>query len=118
MLKLAPHYVFTTQAEIALNGLQARFGVHCRLLPLDELLALQERQAKGEINGEQFINAWLHGWAEDEVRGADDAPLPFTPENLARLLNVPGAPLALIRAFYAGYDEAVEKNSAPLPAGS
>lgn len=118
MLRLDPNLTFDARARIALGGLTADFGVRCRLLDVEQLERLQEQQASGAIDSREFIAAWLVGWAEGEVCDADGTPLPFTPGNLDALLRMPGAAVALVRAFYSGYDEATEGNSAPLRGAS
>lgn len=118
MLKLDPNLTFEATARIALHGVQGDFRVRCRLLGVAQLEQLQEQQAAGTITPREFVDAWLVGWADGEVCDPEGRALPFTPANVGALLNVPGAPVALVRAFYSGYDEAVEKNSEPLRAGS
>ena len=117
MLKIDPDHSFEAIAHISLQGLQASFGVRCRLLALDRLQELQAAQEAGTIGPQEFVQAWLLGWT-DEVRDAAGEAMPFNPQNLARLLQVPGAAVAMTRAFYSGYQEAEEKNSGPLPAAS
>lgn len=116
MIKIDPDHGYDAVARIELNGLQASFGIRCRLLDLERLRELQEAQAAGRIEPQDYVQAWLLGWNEAEVRDAADQPMAFTPENLKTLLRVPGAAVAMARAFYSGYQDAVEKNSGPLPA--
>lgn len=127
-IKIAP-ITFEATARINLKGLQASFGINCKLLPIDELEALRkqwlgtpptetEPGTQPTINDRQFIDAWLVGFASD-VLGPDDQPLPFTPENVSRLLAHPGAKQAVLKAFFDGYEEAETKNSVtPLDGSS
>lgn len=142
MLKIDPHLTFEATATINLNALQASFGVRCKLLHIDHLEALRQAWAgtpaelspvdpahpdvprtvvkpavAPTLTDRQFIDSWLAGFAPD-VMDADGEPLPFTPENLTLLLNTPGAKLAVIDAFFRGYEEAETKNLPTPPAGS
>ena len=116
MLRLTDHIEFEATATIRLKGLKSSFKVLCRLLPTDELQALQDKQAKGELTPAQFVQTFVVGWPKGQVRDAADNEVPFSDAALGKLLTVPGAPVALVRAFYAGYEEATEGNSEPLSA--
>lgn len=126
-IKIAP-ITFESTAVINLKGFQASFGIRCTLLPIDQLEALRkqwigtaptetEPGTPPTITDRQFIDAWLVGFASD-VLGADDQPLPFTPENVTQLLAQPGAKQAVLTAFFDGYEEAETKNSVTPPDGS
>ena len=136
MLIVDHNITFEATASINLEALQASFGVFCRLLPVDELDSAYKRwvgepaqYAKVEpfelvrpevapsLTDRQFIDMFLVGFADD-VRASDGTPLEFTPDNVSRMLNIPGARIAVIDAFLRGYEKAEEKNSEPLPAGS
>jgi len=145
MIKIDPHQTFEATARINLPALQASFGIKCRLIGMDELSELQKRwlgepavpavpareatqtqpaqpakpgkpAVKPTLTNGEFINGFLVGFGDDVV-GADDRPLPFTPENVKRLLNQPGAVDAVITAFLSGYAEEEAKNSVPPSAG-
>lgn len=118
MLKIDSNIRFETTAHISLKGLKTSFTVECLLLHTDRLEELRQLQAKGEVDTLNFTLAWLVGWPAGQVQDADGKDVPFSYDAVAKLLQVPGAPLALLKAFYDGYDEATEGNSAPLPAGS
>ena len=126
-IKIAP-ITFESTARVNLKGFQASFGIVCRLLPIDELEALRKQwigTAPTEtepgtlptITDRQFIDEWLVGFGPD-VLGADNQPLPFTPENVSKLLAQPGVKQAVLTAFFDGYEEAETKNSVTPPAGS
>ncbi len=139
-LKIDPHQTFEATPEINLEGFKASFGIKCKLLDLDALSVLQKQWngvpavyadpandiAKGvapitpriepTIEDREFIDAWLVGFAADVV-GADDQPLPFTPDNVTILLKTPGAKMAVINAFFKGYQQAEAKNSVRPLAG-
>lgn len=128
MLKIDPHQTFEATARINLKALQASFGIMCRLIDIDELEALRQKwvgqPAVGDtpavaptITDREFIDAWLVGFAADVMDMAGN-PLPFTPENVTALLKKPGGKIAVIDAFFSGYEEAETKNSGPLRAGS
>lgn len=117
MLRLDDDVRFITTATISLKGLQASFSVECRLLASDVLRELQAKQDKGEITSDAFVKSWLTGWPAGQVLDAQGNPAEFSDAAVDRLLKQPGAPIALVRAFYAGYDEATEGNFEPLPAG-
>lgn len=126
-LKIAP-ITFEATARINLKGLQASFGIFCKLLPIDELDALRKQWigmpptetdagTLPTMDDREFIDQWLVGFCND-VLGDDDLPLPFTPGNVTRLLRQPGAKAAVIEAFFSGYEEAETKNSETPLAGS
>mgnify|MGYP000853989224 CR=1 FL=1 len=117
MLKIDPDHGFAATAEIRLKALQATFNIRCRLLDVDQLEAVQKEQAEGLLTPADFVATWLLGWDDGEVCIAGET-IPYTPQGLDRLLKVPGAAVAMTRAFYSGYEEAEQKNSAPLPATS
>lgn len=132
MIKIDPNQTFEATATINLNALQASFGVKCRFLHIDRLDELR-KQWTGEpavlardatdtepavaakpavpptMSDREFIDSFLVDFADD-VKGADDERLPFTPENVTLLLATPGAKIAVINAFFKGYGEAEEKN--------
>lgn len=132
MIKIDPNQTFEATATINLNALQASFGIKCRFLHIDRLNELRlkwngepavpAREATDTepavaakpavpptMSDREFIDTWLVGFADD-VKGPDDAPLPFTPENVTLLLTTPGAKMAVLNAFFKGYGEAEEKN--------
>lgn len=126
-IKIAP-ITFESTARINLKGFQASFGLQCKLLPIDELEALRKQWigiaatetdagSQPTITDRQFIDQWLVGFGSD-VLGADDQPLPFTPDNVTQLLAQPGAKQAVINAFFDGYEEAETKNSVTPLGGS
>jgi len=117
MLKIDSDHSFVATAKINLKALQASFDIRCRLLDEDQLAALQSDQAEGRLTAREFVQSWLRGWDEGAVCIGGEV-IPYTPEALERLLKVPGAAVAMTRAFYSGYEEAEEKNSGPLPATS
>lgn len=126
-IKIQPQ-VFEPTVRINLKGLQATFGIRCKLLAIDQLDALRERWVGKPatetepgtlptMTDREFIDSWLVGFGAD-VLAEDDTPLPFNPDNVSLLLNQPGAKHAVIDAFFSGYEEAETKNSGPLRAGS
>jgi len=117
MIKLDPHMTFLAPIRVNLVGLQAEFSVHLFLLPSDQVEALQADVKAGEKTGMDFAREVLAGWPDGAVGDPAGKPLAATPENMAALLRMPGVPAAVINAFWGGYDEATEGNSAPLPAG-
>jgi hypothetical protein len=128
MIKIDPNQTFTATATINLKALQASFGIVCKLLPIDQLEALREQWigkpptetepgTPPTMNDLAFIGHWLVGF-DDDVLDANDQPLPFTPANVELLLNQPGANVAVIDAFFSGYEKAEAKNSVTPPGGS
>jgi len=128
MLKIDDTITFEATARINLKALQASFGIRCKLLDIEALDALREqwigkRATETEtavpptLHDRQFIDHWLVGFAPDVTLGADGAPAEFTPENVSRLLAMPGAKQAVLNAFFDGYAEAEQGNSAPSRAG-
>ncbi len=105
-----------TEAEF--TDLQALEGATERSALEDgRMRDLQVRLAQSRLTPESFVREWLTGW-DDQVQDSQGAPLAFTNFNVQRLLAVPGVSVAMVRAFYRGYEEATEGNSEPLPAGS
>lgn len=142
MLKIDPHMTFEATATIDLNALQATFGVRCKFLHIDRLNALRKGWSgtppelapvdsaapdalrkllkpavAPTLSDREFIDFWLVGFADD-VMDAEGNPLPFSPDNVTKLLDVPGAKIAVINAFFRGYEEAETKNLKTPPAGS
>jgi hypothetical protein len=128
MLKINPHQTFEATATINLKALQASFGIVCKLLPIDALDALREQWigkppteteagTQPTMNDRAFIAHWLVGFAPD-VLDENDQPLPFTQDNVDLLLQQPGAKVAVINAFFDGYEQAEAKNSGTPPGGS
>lgn len=115
MLRLE-EITFTTQADIRLKAFSASFQVVCKLLPTDRLRDIEAGLRNGTVTTEQFVDEFHVGWPEGEVQAADGQALEPTPENMQRLRARPGALVALVEAFYKGYDRATEGNSEPLPA--
>lgn len=120
MLIIDPNQTFDAKVVIKLRGFNASFGVRCKLLHLEELNKLykewtgepatEEKAAVPPTLGDaDFIGKWLVGFADD-VQDVAGHPLPFTPANVAQVLNLPGARVALIRAFLDGYQETETKN--------
>jgi hypothetical protein len=118
MLRIDPDIKFTTTVRINLVALQATFDIECLLLDTETLHEHQQAQAEGKMTAAEFVDTWLTGWPDGQVAAADGTPLKYSPAAVAGLLRTPGALIAMIQAFYKGYDEATEGNSAPLPAGS
>ena len=118
MLQIDEDVRFIATAQVKLKAAQYSFQVECKLLDNDVLLKLRDDQKEGRITVAEFIQNWLTGWPAGEVQAADGTDVPFSEAAVQRLLNKPGVPMALVEAFYDGYDLATEGNSAPLPAGS
>ena len=140
-LKVVKDQRFESTATVNLKAFQASFGIVCRLIGKQELEALQLRWSgkaavyadpiKDKFAGtppitpavvptitdREFIDAWLVAFAPD-VTGPDDQPLPFTAESVSNVLDMPGVNMAVIAAFFRGYEEAETKNSSKPPAGS
>lgn len=117
MLRIDDNLTFTRRVKINLVGLQAEFDAHLRLLPADEVEAMQKDVAEGRMSGLDFARRVLAGWPDGAVGNAAGEPMPPDEAGIAALLRMPGVPAAVIRAFWGGYDEATEGNSAPPPAG-
>lgn len=118
MITLVPYVTFLAPVSVDLVGHQARFNLNLRLLPDDQVRPLQEAVKSGEKTGIDFAAAVIDGWPEGEVVSPTGEALFATPENVSALLHLVGVPAAVINAFWKGYEEATEGNSAPLPAGS
>lgn len=118
MIKLDPQMTFMAPISVNLVGFQAEFHVNLFLLPTDQVEVLQEQVKAGQKTGLDFAREVLAGWPDGAVGDTSGNALSATPDNVQQLLRMPGVPSAVINAFWRGYDEATEGNSAPLPAGS
>ncbi len=93
--------------EEAEQSVKARRAIVEQLV---EGLSDKEVAAIGEAltaHDEAQLRALIVGWRDDVV-GEDDQPLPFTAENVARVLAYPRVQRALIRA----YNEAIVEDQA------
>jgi hypothetical protein len=69
------------------------------------------------ITDQEVVDNHLLGW--DDVIGDDDAPLPYTKDNLARLIQANlGCRAAIVRTYINAHFKAPEKNSAQPPGSS
>ena len=66
--------------------------------------------AQGGITDDEVIKEVLAGWGDD-VKGEDDLPLPFTPENVSKLTHIYPIRPALVHGYFASVDGAKAKNS-------
>ncbi len=71
--------------------------------------ALHTDQEADEITDREIIERVLIGFGDD-LKGEDRKPLPFTPDNLDRLLRVHGAQQAIVESFFKHHFQAPEKN--------
>lgn len=72
-----------------------------------------------KAHNRKMIDRIMRGW--EDVVDAEKKPIPFSPENVDRLLDFPNIGLALTVAyvgFHRAQPEAREKNSGPSPAGT
>lgn len=140
MLTLSDDPRFLADVTLNRRAIQAKFKVEFHLLDQETLEAARKRQQEGldklaasketpddtqagphpgtveELQFE-FTRALVAGWPEGQVKNERGEPLPFSDEALRKLLKLPGAAIALVEAFYSGYEEATEGNSAPPVAG-
>lgn len=125
MLYIDHHIEFDTTASINIKGLQASFGVRCKLLPLDahkDLLGrwtgfkvndhgvmeqIERPEGQPLLTDKDYIAAFLV--SVNDLMDAN-GPVASSPESIAKLLNVPGATAAIIQAYKSGYDEVDAKN--------
>lgn len=71
--------------------------------------ALHAEQEPDEITDREIIDRVLIGFGAD-LKGEDRQPLPFTPDNLDRLLRVHGTQQAIVESFFKHHFKAPEKN--------
>lgn len=114
MLTVSNELTFPAPCQIRMRAFKADFVVRCRLLPVDELDELRKKgapDAEGKIamTDREFVNAWLVGF-EESVVDKQGQQIPFTPDGVTQLLNMPGALRAVIDGFYNGYADEEEKN--------
>lgn len=68
------------------------------------------------ITDQEVIDSYVLDW--DDVLGDDDAPLPYTADNLARANRLLGVRGAMVRTFLDNFLKAPAKNSGARPATS
>jgi hypothetical protein len=113
MFKIAqtPTFWARVKGELPAEGggqpLQVSFRMQFKRLTRTELNALTERMKIEEKDDAWFLEQIATGW--DEVMGDDNEPLPYTPENLRRVLDVVFAATPL-SAFYDNLPKAKQKN--------
>lgn len=71
--------------------------------------ALHAEQEPDAITDREVVDRVLIGFGTD-LKGEDRQPLPFTPDNLDRLLRVHGAEQAIVDSFFKHHFKAPEKN--------
>lgn len=106
-IAVEPTYTWPVQGTLP-GGVEVKFDAVFRRLSTADAKALDERAARGELSDAELIGRVLAGWTgvTDEHR----EPLPFTPENLFRLLNVLGVQAAIVASFYESLAGARRKN--------
>lgn len=111
-LGLSPTYFWAVTVELpGATGVVEKhaFDAEFRRLPASEIGALQRDAASGAIDDNVLLGRVMVGWrgVEDE----DGSPLPFTPGNRDRLLDVHPVRPALVRAWFESLEGARRKNS-------
>lgn len=69
-----------------------------------------DSQSAPRLTDREVIDKYLLGWGSDML-GDDNQPLPFNPENLARVERILGCRAAMSRTFFEAHHQAPEKNS-------
>lgn len=82
-----------------------RFTARFQALPLDEAASAMD----GQEPREPLLERVLVGWGED-VQDEAGEPLPFTAENLKRLVRIGYVGAALTEAYFRAITGRVEKN--------
>ncbi len=112
--------VVCEDGSVGSERLTARF-VRMRESEFEALFAPIEPMRGEELkaHNRRMVDRIMRGW--DDVVGADGQALPYTSENVDRLLDFPNVGLALTVA-YVGFHRAQpqerEKNFGPSPAGT
>lgn len=76
-----------------------QFSLDFRAIAVDRQLDLAAAAERGDRGAAvTLLTEVVAGWG-DEVRDAAGVPLPFTPENLKRLLAVPGVAMGVVEAY-------------------
>ncbi len=114
MLTLSDDIRFESECKIDLKAFKADFRGIFRLLPDDQVDAL----LKQNLPSKDFARRVLVDWVFGDVKNPAGEPVTFSPESLEQVLNWPGAPMAIVRGFFKGYQEATEGNSEAPSAGS
>lgn len=73
------------------------FKATYRQLPASEVEDLAEQEKQGVVTTEGIVRANLLGWSD--LRGEDNEPIEFTPENLDTALQIMAYKLALYHSF-------------------
>lgn len=105
MLKIVTDPKFNTTVKVNTLAIQGEFPATFRVLPSDELKALDDGQADGwkALLARVVINAGPVEIAGAAVRGD-------TPGGLADLIRWPGVGPAMLAAYWAGLYEAAQGN--------
>jgi hypothetical protein len=90
------------------GGVEVAFSATFHRLAQADTEALVEQARKGELSDIQVIARVLAGW--EFVADEAGVPMPFTPDNLSRLLAVYGVPAAIVRSWFRSITDAREKN--------
>lgn len=88
---------------------EAQFRRHSQA----QLDALRARIVEKNLSDTDIAREVVAGWRK--VVGDDGGDIPFSAETLNRLLAVPAAGSAIMKAFYESISEGLEKNSPRLP---
>ena len=99
-LDLSPTFRATVRFEVQTEDgkrEQRAFDGVFRRMDTDELDALAKEWAESGLSDIQAVQRVLVGW--HDVCAGDGTPLPFTPDNLARVLKLGGVATAALHAF-------------------
>jgi hypothetical protein len=106
-IDLSPTYAAPISHTLP-GGVRAVFrGVFHRMTE-SESEELLSKLSRSELSAVQAVVRVLAGW--EEVADAKGEPLPFTPDNLSKLLAMQGMSAAIVYAWARSLREVEEKN--------
>jgi hypothetical protein len=106
-IDVSPTYLAPVKHTLP-GGLEADFRGAFNRMSESEADALLAQVAREELTAVQAVVRVLAGW--EDVTDASGAPLPFTPDNLSKLLAMQGMAAAIVVAWARSLREEERKN--------
>lgn len=110
-LALSESYTWPVELRVATDGGQfvsVPFDVRFRRVSQERIDEIAEQFATETLDPNALLRELVVGW--DGIVGEDNEPLPYSQEALHRVLNVAGAPRAILAAWRASLREGPRGN--------
>lgn len=106
-IAVSPTYTETVRGELP-GRVAVEFKAIFRRLTVAEFQALRQEILEQNLSDARVIDRVLVGWADvvDEAK----APIDFTPDALARVLQIAGVDELIVKAYFESFDGARRKN--------